>query len=122
MTRQQLEGAIEALSMYLCSDLKAQELSELYEAQLSALPPEPDYRALLVEAAEEPGWRFADICRPHPRGAGGHQWPLKPHTAVTAATAGTSTREHTAHASGQTTEGTRRRSAWIAGIATWFGN
>jgi len=53
MTRQQLEGAIEALSMYLCSDLKAQELSELYEAQLSALPPEPDYRALLVEAAEE---------------------------------------------------------------------
>jgi len=53
MTRQQLEGAIEALDLYRCSDEGLIESIERYKHELAALPPEPDYRALLVEAANE---------------------------------------------------------------------
>jgi hypothetical protein len=50
MTRQQLEGAKIALEEN--KHAGARDLKRCYELRIAALPPDPDYRALLVEAEQ----------------------------------------------------------------------
>ena len=51
MTREHLEGALMALDQI--QHFSQRTLWTRYSEQLAALPPEPDYRALLVECLDE---------------------------------------------------------------------